>query len=107
MKHKYTVAELERLLYEAQEEEQLERLRHIKNYNEAVKETPNSVESWNMYPPKAVADTMGIMHPQEITESDWAWIWFWFSNGSIFIMTEAQVYIAISMGIIILMGSII
>ena len=76
MKHKYTVAELERLLYEAQEEEQIERLRHIKNYNEAVKQTPNSVESRQMYPPKAIADTMGIMHPQEITNTDWAWIWF-------------------------------
>ena len=76
MSNPYTVEQLKRMLYEAQEEEQLERLRHIKNYNEAVKQTPNSVESWNMHPPKAVADTMGIMHPQEITNTDWAWIWF-------------------------------
>jgi len=76
MNNPYTVEQLKRMLYEAQEEEQLERLRHIKNYNEAVKQTPNSVESWNMHPPKVVADTMGIMHPQEITKTDWAWIWF-------------------------------
>ena len=45
MSNPYTVEQLKRMLYEAQEEEQLERLRHIKNYNEAVKQTPNSVES--------------------------------------------------------------
>jgi len=76
MKHKYTVKELERLLYEAQEEEQLERLRHIKKYNEAVKSIPTATEGWNKYPPKAVADTVGITHPQKITKSDWAWIYF-------------------------------
>tara|TARA_Y100001973_G_C5136236_1_gene300471 strand:- start:818 stop:1111 length:294 start_codon:yes stop_codon:yes gene_type:complete len=76
MKHNYTVEELKRMLYEAREEEQLEEMRHIKNYNEAIKETPNSVERWNMYPPKEVAETMGIMHPQEITKNDWYGIWF-------------------------------
>ena len=77
MSNPYTVEQLKRMLYEAQEEERLEELRHIKNYNEAVKQTPkNDVERWNVNPPKAVADTMGIMHPQEITNTDWAWIWF-------------------------------
>ena len=77
MKHNYTVAELKRMLYEAQEEEQIDRLVHIKEYHEAIGATPkNTVERWNANPPKAVADTMGIMHPQEITNTDWAWIWF-------------------------------
>tara|TARA_R100000988_G_C3982664_1_gene157876 strand:- start:447 stop:746 length:300 start_codon:yes stop_codon:yes gene_type:complete len=69
---------LKRKLYELEnkEYESPKHLRETLKRNAESGIPKNPVERWNAYPPKAIADEMGIMHPQVITNTDWGWIWF-------------------------------